>query len=89
VTFGIAYFVVRALHLLLYAIAGRGDRDLATQVPALAALGLVAVVFVALITYEALRHRESRSWIRSRRGAFTIEEAMQVEPPRARRRTRR
>jgi low temperature requirement protein LtrA len=28
VTFGVAYFVVRALHLLLYAIAGRGDRDL-------------------------------------------------------------
>jgi low temperature requirement protein LtrA len=28
VTFGVAYFVVRAFHLLLYAIAGRGDRDL-------------------------------------------------------------
>jgi low temperature requirement protein LtrA len=28
VTFGVAYFVVRALHLALYAIAGRGDRDL-------------------------------------------------------------
>src|ERR671914_2201257 len=28
VLFGVAYFVVRALHLLLYAIAGRGDRDL-------------------------------------------------------------
>src|SRR5256886_8241970 len=28
VTFGVAYFVVRALHLVLYAIAGRGDRDL-------------------------------------------------------------
>ena len=26
--FGVAYFVVRALHLVLYAIAGRGDRDL-------------------------------------------------------------
>ena len=58
----------------------------ATHVPALAALGLVAVVFVALIAYEALRHRESRRWIRSRRGAFTLEEAMQVEPPRGRRR---
>src|SRR6058998_148343 len=28
VIFGIAYSVVRALHLVLYAIAGRGDRDL-------------------------------------------------------------
>src|SRR2546423_1017476 len=28
VTFGVAYFVVRALHLVLYSIAGRGDRDL-------------------------------------------------------------
>jgi low temperature requirement protein LtrA len=28
VTFGVAYLVVRALHLVLYAIAGRGDRDL-------------------------------------------------------------
>jgi low temperature requirement protein LtrA len=28
VTFGVAYFVVRALHLVLYAIAGKGDRDL-------------------------------------------------------------
>jgi low temperature requirement protein LtrA len=28
VAFGIAYFIVRALHLVLYAIAGRGDREL-------------------------------------------------------------
>jgi low temperature requirement protein LtrA len=28
VTFGVAYFVVRALHLVLYAIAGRGDPEL-------------------------------------------------------------
>jgi len=28
VRFGVAYFVVRALHLVLYAVAGRGDRDL-------------------------------------------------------------
>src|SRR6266516_4399046 len=28
VTFGVAYLVVRMLHLVLYAIAGRGDRDL-------------------------------------------------------------
>jgi low temperature requirement protein LtrA len=28
ITFGVAYFLVRALHIVLYAIAGRGDRDL-------------------------------------------------------------
>src|SRR5918996_1067831 len=28
VAFGVAYFIVRALHLVLYAIAGWGDRDL-------------------------------------------------------------
>jgi low temperature requirement protein LtrA len=28
VLFGVAYFVVRALHLVLYALAARGDRDL-------------------------------------------------------------
>ena len=54
----------------------------ATRMPALLALGLVAVVCASLIAYEALRHQESRAWIRSRRGAFTLEEAMQVEPPR-------
>jgi low temperature requirement protein LtrA len=46
----------------------------ATQVTALTALGLVAAVCVGLIVYEVLRHRESRAWIRSRRGAFTMEE---------------
>jgi hypothetical protein len=45
------------------------------MVPALTALGLVAVVCAALIAYEAIRYRESRAWIRSRRGAFTMEEA--------------
>ena len=47
----------------------------ATQVPALAALALVAVVCVALIASEALRYPAGRSWIRSHRGAFTMEEA--------------
>ena len=46
----------------------------ATQVPALAALGLVTAVCVGLIVYEVVRHRESRAWIRSRRGAFTRDE---------------
>jgi low temperature requirement protein LtrA len=49
----------------------------ATVIPALAALGLVAAVCAVLIAYEALRYRESRAWIRSRRGHFTLEEAAQ------------
>jgi low temperature requirement protein LtrA len=56
----------------------------ATHVPALAALSLVAAVCVALIAYEALRYREQRAWIRSRRGAFTMEEARSVQPSRGR-----
>jgi hypothetical protein len=48
---------------------------LATIVPALVALALVAAVCAALILYEALRYREHRAWIRSRRGGFTLEEA--------------
>jgi low temperature requirement protein LtrA len=32
VLFGVAYFAVRALHLVLYAVAGRGDRDLLAAV---------------------------------------------------------
>jgi len=48
---------------------------LAMGVPALTSLGLVAAVCAALIAYEAIRYREGRAWIRSRRGAFTMEEA--------------
>jgi low temperature requirement protein LtrA len=51
---------------------------LATQVPALAALAMVAAICIALIAYEALRYPNSRAWIRSRRGAFTMEEAQRV-----------
>ena len=40
----------------------------ATRVPALTALGLVAAVCVSLIVYEVVRHREARALIRSRRG---------------------
>jgi len=61
----------------------------ASGVPALAALGLVAAVCVSLIGYEALRHREARAWIRSRRGGFTLEEASGVEAGHGRPRTRR
>jgi low temperature requirement protein LtrA len=52
-----------------------GLMPLATLVPALLALALVATVCAALILYEALRYREHRAWIRSRRGGFTLEEA--------------
>lgn len=51
----------------------------ARWVPALAALGGVAMVCVSLIAYEFLRHREERAWIRSHRGTFTREEASRVE----------
>ena len=53
----------------------------ATMVPALAALAMVAAVCVALIAYEALRYRYARSWIRSHRGAFTMEEASRISGP--------
>jgi len=60
---------------------------IATYVPALAALGLVAAVSVSLIVYEVVRYREARAWIRNRRGAFTTEEAARLG--RTRRRDRR
>jgi len=58
----------------------------AREVPALTALGLVAVVSVSLIAYEVLRYRPQRAWIRSRRGAFTREEVARIQPrgPRSR-----
>ena len=58
---------------------------IATLIPSLAALALVAAVCAALIAYEALRYAYGRAWIRSRRGAFTMEEASHVAPRRARR----
>jgi low temperature requirement protein LtrA len=66
-----------------------GLLPLARGMPALSALGLVAAVCAALIAYEALRYREARAWIRSRRGAFTMEEASSIARParRARRRS--
>jgi hypothetical protein len=57
---------------------------IAGRVSALTALAFVAAVCVSLIFYEALRHREERAWIRSRRGAFTTEEAARVDGGRRR-----
>ena len=56
----------------------------ATVIPSLAALALVAAVCTALIAYEALRYPYARQWIRSHRGAFTMEEAQRVAPRRGR-----
>jgi low temperature requirement protein LtrA len=52
----------------------------ATMIPALASLALAAAVCAALIAYEAIRYRYARTWIRSHRGAFTMEEAAQIAP---------
>jgi hypothetical protein len=65
-----------------------GMLPVAREVPALAALGIVAAVCASLIGYEAIRHREGRAWIRARRGAFTMEEASRVETSRRDRRRR-
>jgi low temperature requirement protein LtrA len=65
-----------------------GLLPLAGEMPALSALGLVAAVCAALIAYEAIRYREGRAWIRSRRGAFTMEEAARFQRPRRRNRHR-
>jgi low temperature requirement protein LtrA len=64
-----------------------GLLPLARTVPALSALALVAILSTSLIVYEVVRHREARAWIRSRRGAFRLDEAHAVEarPPRKRR----
>jgi low temperature requirement protein LtrA len=84
---GLALYL--AAHVALRLRIGRGlghGRPVATVVliallplgmvvPALASLGLVTAVCAALIAYEAIRYRESRAWIRSHRGAFTMEEA--------------
>jgi low temperature requirement protein LtrA len=61
-----------------------GMLPFAGELPALAALGLVAAVCAALIAYEALRYPHARAWIRSRRGAFTMEEASRVARTRGR-----
>jgi low temperature requirement protein LtrA len=58
----------------------------ARVVPALTKLGLVAAVCAALIGYEAIRYREARAWIRSRRGAFSMEEASRAGGSRRRNR---
>ena len=58
----------------------------ATVVPALVALALLTAVCVALIVYEVVRYRESRAYIRSRRGGpLALEELLEgrTEPSEA------
>jgi low temperature requirement protein LtrA len=66
-----------------------GLLPLAREVPSLAALGMVTAVCAALIAYVALRYPYARAWIRSRRGAFTMDEASRVARTRGRTRPRR
>jgi len=56
-TFAIAYLIVRALHLVLYAIAGRGDRELLRAVLRI----LPAVLLSVLLLVAASRWTERRS----------------------------
>src|SRR5439155_12135946 len=52
VTFGVAYLIVRGIQLLLYAIAGRGDRDLLGAVVRVvpgAVLGAVLLVIAGFL----------------------------------------
>ncbi len=51
----------------------------ATHVPAAGALAIVAAVCVALIVYEAMRHRESRALIRARRGDLRTDDISRLE----------
>jgi low temperature requirement protein LtrA len=46
VIFGVAYLVVRVLHVVLYAIAGRGDRDLFRAILRLAPAATIAPVLL-------------------------------------------
>src|SRR5712691_441732 len=51
VIFGVAYLVVRALHLLLFAIAGRGDRDLFRAVMRILPASILASVLLVVAGY--------------------------------------
>jgi low temperature requirement protein LtrA len=62
--------------VVLFALA-----PVATLVPALAALGIVAAVCVVLIVYEVTRYRASRAWIREHREGFTQDEVLGLDPP--------
>jgi low temperature requirement protein LtrA len=48
VLFGVAYFAVRALHLVLYAVAGRGDRDLLAAVATVTPTAVIGPVLLVV-----------------------------------------
>ena len=100
---GIALYLIAhvVLRLRMHGGLGRGRPaasilllallPVATVIPAIAMLSIVAAVCVAMIAYEFLRHRGERAWIRSRRGTFTMEEArveLERRNPNRRRRSR-
>jgi low temperature requirement protein LtrA len=88
---GLALYLLAhvALRLRMGAGLGRGRPvaslllvaliPVAIRVTALASLGFVAAACASLIAYEAVRHSDTRAFIRSRRGAFRLEEAIRVE----------
>ena len=90
---GIALYLIAHVALRLRIGGGWGHERTAAAVAliamlpvagrlrALTSLGLVTLICVALVAYEAIRYREGRAWIRSRRGAFTMEEAARFAAP--------
>jgi low temperature requirement protein LtrA len=93
---GVALYMLAhvALRLRIHGGFGRGrpvagilllaSIPLATHIPGLATLGIVAGICVLMIAYEVLRHRGARAEIRARRGSFSVEELRRVtreEPP--------
>jgi low temperature requirement protein LtrA len=66
------------------ALALFGLVPLATLLPALAALGIVAAVCVTLIVYEVTRYRASRAYIRDHREGFTQDDMAGLVPERRR-----
>ncbi len=58
--------------------ARRSDPRVDAGAGAARRLPTVAVVCATLVAYEAIRYRYARSWIRSHRGEFTIEEVSRI-----------
>jgi len=64
--FGVAYFVVRVLHMLLYAVTTRSDPEVFGAVARLAPgrLAGASLILVFLVGFETIRFREARHRIR-------------------------
>jgi low temperature requirement protein LtrA len=61
VTFGVAYFIARALLLVLYAIAGRGDRDLLRAVVRIVPAGTLGPALLVVSRASSTIHGSSGS----------------------------